>query len=180
MARNLRTHFPGAKYHAYDRGNGGQDIFRDWRDYTVFLEYLAESKAEYGFKLHAYCLMPNHFHLLIEVGKVALSKIMQDLLTRYSKYFNQQKQVYGHVFQGRYSAKLCETEAYFLGLIRYIHLNPVGVFLRERPEQWRWSCRVCGNCHRPPGGYEVGPLLFWQRSRASASSVPGIHGGRDE
>jgi REP element-mobilizing transposase RayT len=94
MARKPRIHFPGALYHVISRGNQQQKIFLDEKDLKTYLSYLSEYKIRYPFRLYAYVLMANHFHLLIEVGETSLSKIMQSLLFRYTRYFNRR---YGKV-----------------------------------------------------------------------------------
>ena len=88
MPRPARIHFPGALFHAMSRGNGGQKTFLNADDYSAFLKILAELKRRKPFRLYAYCLMPNHFHLLVEADQVPLSLIMQRLLTSYCKHFN--------------------------------------------------------------------------------------------
>ncbi|SRR5712692_1553786 len=139
MPRPPRVHVPGALFHTIARGNGGQKTFIDARDYQSFLEALSELKKKTPFLAYAYCLMPNHFHLLIEVTQFPLSIIMQRLLTRYVKYFNFRHRRIGHLFQGRYKAILCQKDAYLQELLRYIHLNPVRAKLGKEAAAWRWS-----------------------------------------
>ncbi|OGH56792.1 MAG: hypothetical protein A3G34_14885 [Candidatus Lindowbacteria bacterium RIFCSPLOWO2_12_FULL_62_27] len=139
MPRKHRIHFPGACYHALNRGNRREPLFLESRDYQYFLESIVLVQKRYAFRVYAFCLMPNHFHLIIEVGHVPLSTIMRSLLTRYAQYFNRKYHKVGHVFQGRYRAILCQKEAYLLELMRYIHMNPVRAGLVSRPEKWRWS-----------------------------------------
>lgn len=91
------------------------------------------------FHLYAYCLMPNHFHLLIEVQEVPLSILMQRLLTSYTVHFNRLHEHKGHLFQGRYKAFLCDKTSYLLELVRYLHLNPVRANLVKSPHEWKWS-----------------------------------------
>ena len=116
MARKPRVHFPGALYHVISRGNQRQDIFFEDKDLKTFLSYLSEYKTRYPFYLYAYSLMKNHFHLLLEVHGTPLSKIMQSLLFRYTRYFNKRYGKMGHLFQGRYKAILCDKDAYLLRL----------------------------------------------------------------
>lgn len=89
--------------------------------------------------LYAYVLMPNHFHLLMKVAEKPLSKVMQSLLYRYTRYYNQRYHQVGHLFQGRYKAILCDKESYLLELIRYLHLNPVRARMVRDPEDYPWS-----------------------------------------
>jgi REP element-mobilizing transposase RayT len=126
-------------YHVISRGNQQQNIFLDERDLRKFLSYLSEYKQKYRFRLYAYALMKNHFHLLTEVEKPPLSRIMQSLLFRYTRYFNWRYGKVGHLFQGRYRAILCDKDTYLLELVRYIHLNPVRAAVVPRPEDYRWT-----------------------------------------
>jgi len=105
----------------------------------MFLSYLSDYKKRYGFHLYAYALMRNHFHLLMEVGEIPLSRIMQSLLFRYTRYFNRRYREVGHLFQGRYKAILCDKDTYLLELVRYIHLNPVRAGVVKEPEDYEWT-----------------------------------------
>jgi REP element-mobilizing transposase RayT len=134
-----RIHFDGALFHAMSRGNGGQNIFMDDEDRQEFLRILKQTMARYPFKIYAYCLMPNHFHLLIRVGRFNLPIIMQTILTRYAMHFNIVRRRKGHLFQSRYKAIPCSDDPYLLALIRYIHLNPARAGLATGPNDWPWS-----------------------------------------
>ena len=138
MPRKPRIHFPGALYHVIARGNRGEKIFRNEKDYQLYLRFLSEYKDRYGFSLYAYTLMPNHIHLLIEVNEVPLSRLMQNLQFRYTRNFNIKYKNYGHLFQGRYKAILCEKDSYLLELSAYIHLNAVRAGLVNDPINYRW------------------------------------------
>ena len=139
MARKPRVHFPGAFYHVISRGNQGQKIFHDDADREGYLSLLQEVQTRYGLKLYAYVLMGNHVHLLVEVGGLPLSKIMQNLQFRYTRYYNRRYRKMGHLFQGRYKAILCDRDSYLLELVRYIHLNPVRAGLVRQIDRYRWS-----------------------------------------
>ncbi len=139
MARKPRIHFPGALYHVIARGNQKQTIFRDKADSQTYLSYLAEYKSRYSFRLYAYALMPNHIHLLWEAEAAPLSKVMQILQFRYTRYFNRKYGKVGHLFQGRYKAILCDKEGYLLELVRYIHLNPVRAGVVKDPGRYPWT-----------------------------------------
>ena len=128
MGRPIRIQYPGAFYHIFNRGNRGEKIFREEIDYKKFRKYLFESVKEYEIRLYAWCLMPNHFHLLIETPKGNLSEFIHRLKTKYALYFNFVYKLKGHVFQERYKSILCRKEVYLLSLLRYIHLNPVKGF----------------------------------------------------
>lgn len=114
-------------------------IFHDDADRRRYLSLLQEIQTRYGWKLYAYVLMGNHVHLLAEVGGVALSKIMQNLQFRYTRYYNRRYRKMGHLFQGRYKAILCDRQSYLLELVRYIHLNPVRAGIIRQIDRYRWS-----------------------------------------
>ena len=139
MARPLRIVYPGAFYHVTSRGNEQKDVFKSRRDREKFLEYLASSTQRYGAVIHAYCLMSNHYHLLLETPAGNLSQIMQHINSAYTTYFNVKRKRAGHLFQGRYKAILVEADEYATELSRYIHLNPVRAGMAARPEDWPWS-----------------------------------------
>ena len=127
MARPLRIEFEGATYHVTVRGNARRKIFLDDRDRERFLRRLAESVETYSAGIHAYCLMPNHFHLVLGTPRGNLARFMQSLQTGYAVYFNLRHHRSGHMTQGRYGARLVESEVCLLALSRYVHLNPVRV-----------------------------------------------------
>jgi len=139
MATILRLDYPGALHHVYGRGNDKRDIFLDDYDREFFLRRLAGLKKELGFKLYAFCLMTNHYHLLIETAEHPLDKIMGRLLSVYASRFHERHGGVGHLFQGRYRAKICARDSYFLRLIRYIHRNPVQAGMCRTPADWPWS-----------------------------------------
>ena len=139
MARKPRVEYAGAFYHVICRGNQRQVIFRSDADRTRYLERLEHYRQRYGFSVYAYVLMSNHVHLLIETGKVPLSKIMQGLQFTYTGYYNRKYHKVGHLFQGRYKAILCDREAYLLELVRYLHLNPGRIRSPMDPWKYLWS-----------------------------------------
>jgi len=139
MARPLRIEFPGAVYHVTSRGNARQPIFNDDEDKGGFLDTLSIVVERFNLLCHAYCLMENHYHLLVETPKGNLSKGMRELNGVYTQRFNQRHRRAGHLFQGRYKAILVEKDRHLLSLCRYVVLNPIRVGLIKRPEQWRWS-----------------------------------------
>jgi len=139
MARKARVHLPGGYYHVMLRGNGGNDIFFSDADRSRFLLLVQEGIARYGHRVHAFCLMGNHVHLLIQVGSIPLSNIMQNLSFRYTRYINKQKNIVGHLFQGRYKAILVDADSYLLELTRYIHLNPVRAGLCATVNDYAWN-----------------------------------------
>ncbi len=139
MARPLRIEYPGAFYHITSRGNERKDIFKSARDREKFLSYLESSTERYGAVIHVYCLMTNHYHLLLETPSGNLSQIMRHINGAYTTYFNTRRQRDGHLFQGRYKAIVVDADEYAGELSRYIHLNPVRAGMVERPEEYRWS-----------------------------------------
>ncbi len=139
MGRALRIEFPGAIYHITSRGNSQQEIFQDSSDYSLLLEYLGETVRRYRWIIYAYCLMPNHYHLLLETRDANLSKGMRYLNSSYCQAFNRRHGRTGHVLQGRFHAILVEKETYLLEVIRYVLLNPVRAGLVTSPDKWKWS-----------------------------------------
>jgi REP element-mobilizing transposase RayT len=139
MARPLRIAYPGAFYHVTSRGNEQKDVFKSQKDREKFLEYLASATQRYGALIHAYCLMSNHYHLLLETPAGNLSQIMQHINSAYTTYFNIKRKRAGHLFQGRYKAILVEADEYATELSRYIHLNPVRAGIVSNPEDYPWS-----------------------------------------
>jgi REP element-mobilizing transposase RayT len=139
MARPLRLHLPHALYHVMSRGNAKQTIFVEVEDYQEFLERLCSTSSRFGVLCRAYCLMPNHFHLLLEPDTFPISRMMQQLNSAYSQAFNHRHARVGHVLQGRYKALLVDRDDYFLQVLRYIMLNPVEADLADDPGAWRWS-----------------------------------------
>jgi len=121
------------------RGNGGQEIFFYESDRYAFYLLLQEGIHRFGHRVHAFCLMGNHVHLLVQVGENALSRIMQNLAFRYTRWVNREQGRVGHLFQGRYMAVLVDADRYLLELVRYIHLNPVRAGLVSEPDGYRWS-----------------------------------------
>ena len=139
MARKARIEIEGGLYHIITRGNNRQRIFGSHEDYSQMLRLLEAQKARLPFYLYAYCLMPNHIHLLVERQKDPISRIMLRLLTGYSQYHNRRYRKVGHLLQGRYKAILCQADQYLAELVRYIHLNPVRAKLARRPEDYPYS-----------------------------------------
>lgn len=139
MGRRQRIHFPGAVYHVMDRGVDGRWIYADDRDRIYFLENLERVMRESDARVLAYCLMGNHFHLVVQVGSIPLCSIMHRLLTGYVSHFNRRQDRVGHLFQARHRAIICATEAYLSTLIRYVHQNPVRAGLVSKVRDWPWS-----------------------------------------
>jgi len=139
MARPLRIAYPGAWYHVTSRGNEQKDVFKSRKDRDKFLDYLASATERYGAAIHAYCLMNNHYHLLLETPDGNLSQIMRHINGAYTTYFNVKRKRAGHLFQGRFKAILIEADEYALELSRYIHLNPVRAGMCGEPGKYPWT-----------------------------------------
>lgn len=139
MARPLRIEYEGAVYHITSRGNEKKPIFKDEKDRDIFLDILNEVNKRYNWICHAYCLMNNHYHLIIETPDGNLSKGMRQLNGVYTQIFNRRHHRVGHIFQGRYKAILIQKESHLLEVCRYVVLNPVRAKAVKHPEQWRWS-----------------------------------------
>ena len=154
MARPLRIEFPGAIYHVTSRGNAQQAIFEDDGDRRQLCAVLGGAVERHGWLCHAYCLMDNHYHLMIETPDGNLARGMGRLNGLYTQRFNRRHGRVGHLFQGRYKAILVERESYLLELCRYVVLNPVRAGLVRRPAAYRWSS------YRATAGREPAPRFL--------------------
>ena len=125
MARPLRLEYPGAIYHVTARGDRRESIYEDDNDRLQWLDILSRACERYNWQVHAYCLMDNHYHVLLETAEGNLSKGMRHLNGVYTQYFNRQHNRVGHVFQGRFKATHANEDNYLKYLFSYIHLNPV-------------------------------------------------------
>jgi REP element-mobilizing transposase RayT len=139
MARPLRLAFPGGLYHVTARGNGRQPIFEDDADRERFLLVFESALTRYHVLCHAYCLMGNHYHLLLETPEANLSRAMRQLNGVYSQAFARRHGRPGHVLQGRFHAQVVDKDTYLREVCRYIVLNPVRAGLVPHPGRWRWS-----------------------------------------
>ena len=139
MARPLRIEFPGAVYHITSRGNERKAVFRDDQDRKIFLDTLADVTLRYNWLCHAYCLMDNHYHLLIDTPDGNLSIGMRQLNGVYTQGFNKRHDRVGHLFQGRFKAVLVQKDNHLLEACRYVVLNPVRAKRVQKPEGWVWS-----------------------------------------
>jgi len=139
MSRPLRIEFPGAVYHITGRGNARQRIYRNDEDREQFLSILSHVIDRYGWLCHAYCLMDNHYHILIETHKPNLSLGMRQLNGLYTQSHNRCHGRVGHLFQGRFKAILVEKKSHLLELCRYVVLNPVRAKMVKHPGKWKWS-----------------------------------------
>jgi putative transposase len=137
--RRPRIHIPNACYHVILRGNHQQEIFFRNSDRTLLERYIGQARESCGVRIHAYCWMTNHIHLLVQVADKPLGAFMQRIGTRYARAVQVRVDTTGHLFQNRYQALLVEVDSYFLALLRYIHLNPVRGRLVADPAEYPWS-----------------------------------------
>lgn len=139
MARPLRIEFEGALYHVMARGNARAAIFLDDDDRWAFIDNLGRVAGRFQWRVWGWCLMDNHYHLLVETVRATLSRGMREVNGVYTQAFNRRHGRVGHVFQGRYKAIVVERDSYLLELSRYVVLNPVRAGLVESAVDWRWS-----------------------------------------
>ena len=139
MPRPLRIHFPGAFYHVTLRGNHRQAIFRTHADRLLLNAIVAAAIEKHSARVHAYCWMSNHIHLLLQVGAEPLGVVMRDIASGYARAFQRKLETTGHLFERRYHAILVDADSYLLELVRYIHLNPVTARIAAAVHVYRWS-----------------------------------------
>ena len=139
MTRPLRIQYPGAWYHVMNRGASGQRIFLDENDRKDFLNLLGETSEMFNIQIHAYCLLDNHYHLVIHIPQGNISRSMRHLNGIYTQRFNRKHRRDGSIFRGRFKAILIDADSYLLEVVRYIHLNPVRANIVKTPEQYVWS-----------------------------------------
>jgi REP element-mobilizing transposase RayT len=167
MPRHPRVHVPGGLYHAILRGNHRQVIFHAEDDYLAFQDILCAALDRNSARLHAYCWMPNHVHLAVQVGEPPLGRLMHLLASRYSRWKQRRVPTTGHLFERRYRAKLVQADGYLLALVRYIHCNPVRAGMVVDAADYPWSS------HRA--------YLGWTHSEwlAVAPTLDMFHNSRD-
>src|SRR3989338_1838992 len=178
MARPIRVEFEGAIYHVTARGNERRRIFRSDEDREMFLGTLARMVEQFGVTLHAYCLMPNHYHLVIETPRGNLTQAMGWFQTTYTIRYNRRHRRSGHLFQGRFKAHLVEADVYARELVRYVHLNPVRPKDKLKPipqEKRKHLDNYPWNSHRDYSGRRQGSdwlnldwLSYWGSCKAEA------------
>jgi putative transposase len=151
MARPLRIEFPGAIYHVTSRGDRREPIFDDDTDRLVFLDIVGAALERFDACLLAYCLMGNHYHLVVHTRQGQLSRLMRHINGVYTQTYNRQHGKSGHLFQGRFKAILVDGNAYLLEVCRYVDLNPVRARMVRHPSNWKWSSYAAHT------GHEVAP-----------------------
>ncbi len=160
MSRPLRISYPGAFYHVTSRGNEKKNVFLSDQDRKKFIEYIEPANEKYGAIIHCYCLMSNHYHLLLETPRGNLPRIMHQINASYTTYFNCKRSRSGHLFQGRYKAILVDKDEYIIELSRYIHMNPVRAKMIENPWDYKWSsCSIYVGAREVPAWLETGAVL---------------------
>ncbi len=181
MTRQIRVQYADAVYHVTARGNERKAVYRDEADRQRFVETVGEAVERFGVVIHAHCLMPNHYHLLLQTPRANLSAAAGWLQTTYSVRFNRRHRRSGHLFQGRFKAHLVEEDTYAQELIKYIHLNPVRPKDKRQPipaerkatlAKYRWSS------HRAHAGFDNNPpawicldwLRYFGRTRREAQA----------
>ncbi|HET7567695.1 MAG TPA: transposase, partial [Gaiellaceae bacterium] len=152
MGRRPRTPFESELVHVYTRGNNRAAVFRDDFDYVAWLRILERALRRYGVECHAYCLLPNHYHLLLRGSREEISRVMRHVNGSYAQRINVRYDRTGHVFEGPYHEELIADQAHLLEVCCYIPLNPVRARLSRRPEHWTYSSyrATAGLEHRPP------------------------------
>ncbi len=170
MSRPLRLEFPNALYHVTSRGDRQEAIYEGDDDRRLFYEVLKGVYERYRWRIHAYCLMDNHYHLLIETPDANLSKGMRHLNGVYTQHYNTKHHRVGHVFQGRYKAILVQKDSYLMELARYIVLNPVRARMVRTAKDWPWSSyrATVGQADAPAWLYTDWLLSVFSKQKAAA------------
>ena len=170
MTRPLRIEYPGAVYHVTTRGNGKKPVFKDDQDRINFLNTLQHVNKRYNWICHAYCLMTNHYHLLIETPDGNLALGMRQLNGVYTQLFNKRSGRPGHLFQGRYKSILIQKDSHLLEVCRYVVLNPVRAGMVPRPGDWKWSSYLATAGIGPPRACLTIDWVLGQFSRKRAKA----------
>ncbi|MFO7723946.1 MAG: transposase [Oceanipulchritudo sp.] len=139
MARPLRIEYPDAWYHVMNRGRRGENIFADRTDYEIFLGVLQDSSVLFNGRFAAFCLMSNHYHILVQTPLGNLSRIMRHINGVYTQHYNRRHAVDGQLFRGRYKSVLVDADNHLLELLRYIHRNPVRADICNSVGDYPWS-----------------------------------------
>ncbi len=150
MSRPQRIEFEDAYYHVMNRGARRCDIFDDDIDRRSFLDILGEASQRFSLEVHAYCLMNNHYHLLLKTPRGNLSRIMRHINGVYTQRYNRRRKVDGSLFRGRYKAILVDSDSYLLHLSKYIHLNPLSANMVSSLEEYTWSSYLAYISHSAP------------------------------
>src|SRR6516165_3928110 len=150
MGRFPRALGEGLVYHALNRGNNRADVFAEESDYVAFLQALGQTQSRFPFKLFGYCLMTNHFHLLLQPGQgQSISRILQSLTVAHTWRFHRRYQSSGHVWQGRFRSPVIQDDQHLLVVLRYIEANPLRAAMVSDPGEYRWSSYQAHGLGRP-------------------------------
>jgi putative transposase len=169
MGRSPRLVADGLVYHALNRGNNRQAVFLADRDFAAFLHALTQTQQRYPFRLYGYCLMPNHFHLLLEPeASQNISRILQSLTVAHTWQFHKAHASVGHIWQGRFKSPVIQDDDHLLTVLRYIEANPLRAGLVTDLQQYRWSSYPVHGLGRADG--LVAELPGWQRLGKTASA----------
>jgi REP element-mobilizing transposase RayT len=172
MGRTLRIQLPGGLYHVFARGNARAAIFDDDADYATNLGMLTKTIKRFDWLCHSFCLMPNHFHLLLETPEPNLAAGMHVLNLSYARYFNWRYRRVGHLFQGPYKSIAIRDDDHFLEVTRYLALNPVRAGLVTDPADWRWtSFRATAGTEAVPEFLQTDRVRSFFRSQHSSGGV---------
>ncbi|KKL79023.1 hypothetical protein LCGC14_2018970 [marine sediment metagenome] len=139
MSRPLRIEYPDAWYHVMNRGRRAEDIFSDEQDYVMFTKLLKETSEMWNIRIAAFCLMPNHYHMLVQTPEANISRGMRHLNGVYTQRYNSRHKCDGQLFRGRYKSILIDTASYLLQAVRYIHRNPLQSGSADRLDAYKWS-----------------------------------------
>lgn len=142
MSRPLRIEYPGAWYHVMNRGRRREKIFSTPEDYLAFIKVLHEAADLWNFRIAAYCLMSNHYHLLVQTPDGNLSRAMRHINGIYTQRYNRRRKIDGQLFRGRYKAVLIEEDSHLLEVLRYIHRNPLRAGLAKDLKDFPWSSHL--------------------------------------
>ncbi len=176
MSRPLRLEFSGALYHVTSRGNERKEIYLTESDFELFLDVLNAVCTQFNWVVHAYCLMNNHYHLLVETPDANLSKGMRQLNGVFTQSINRKYHRVGHLFQGRYKSILVDKDAYLLELCRYIVLNPVRAKIVDTPDDWLWSSWHCMvGKQESPGWLATDGVLSYFDTKRSVAIAEYVH-----
>jgi putative transposase len=171
MPRPQRHDYPGAWHHVINRGVNHAAIFTKTGDRDWFLECLKQGCVEHAIEVHAYCLMGNHYHLLVRSLAGELGEAMQWLSARYTQGYNKHHKRDGPLFRGRYGAVRVETDGHLLNVSRYIHVNPVQAFMVSRPQDYPWSSAAAYLGATRPAWLIIDTLLAIAGDPATATST---------
>lgn len=182
MSRPLRIEYPGAWYHVMNRGRRGEEIYTERNDHRVFIEVLKESAEFFNIKIAAYCLMPNHYHLLLHTPDGNLSRCMRQINGIYTQRFNRVHKYDGPLFRGRYKSILVDADSYLLELLRYIHKNPLRAGLSNHLQDYEWSSHhgYISDAKRWEWLFKEFPLSMFARDRKESRKAYRKYMAEDE